>query len=113
MVAWDSGSTLADRFRAHARDAQHLYGWAMRGMADDWDAGGPMRTVCRGDEDAARGSAIQLRLLAGVFRLVLTGQAEELRPYYPRALELPPQTNETVRTIGTAHRHGIPVRLTS
>ena len=34
MVAWDSGATLAMRFRAHAGDAQHLYGFAMRAMAD-------------------------------------------------------------------------------
>jgi hypothetical protein len=32
---WDVGETLADRFRAHAGDSQHLYGYAMRGMADD------------------------------------------------------------------------------
>ena len=38
---WDAGETLAERFRAHARDAEHLYGYAIRGMADDWDAGGP------------------------------------------------------------------------
>jgi hypothetical protein len=29
---WDAGKTLADRFRAHAADAEHLYGYAMRGM---------------------------------------------------------------------------------
>jgi hypothetical protein len=55
----------------------------MRGMADDWDAGGPTRIVCRGYEDAPRGSVIQLRLLAGIFRLVLTDRAPELTPYYP------------------------------
>jgi hypothetical protein len=80
---WDQGDTLADRFRAHARDAEHLYGYAMRGMAADWEAGGPVREVCRGFENAPRGSVIQLRLLAGVFRLVLTGQAPELVRFYP------------------------------
>ena len=40
---WDVGETLADRFRAHARDSRHLYGYAMRGMAEDWEAGGPTR----------------------------------------------------------------------
>ena len=80
---WDGGETLADRFRAHAGNSQHLYGYAMRGMADDWDAGGPTRIVCRGYEDAPRGSVIQLRLLAGIFRLVLTDRAPELTPYYP------------------------------
>lgn len=80
---WDGGETLADRFRAHAGNSQHLYGYAMRGMADDWEAGGPTRMVCRGYEDAPRGSVIQLRLLAGIFRLVLTDRAPELTPYYP------------------------------
>ena len=55
----------------------------MRGMADDWEAGGPTRMACRGYETAPRGALIQLRLLAGVFRLVLTGQAPELIRFYP------------------------------
>ena len=80
---WDQGETLADRFRANARDFQHLYGYAMRGMAEDWEAGGPTRVVCQGYENAPTGAMIQLRLLAGVFRLVLTGQADDLRPFYP------------------------------
>src|SRR5215207_5188170 len=80
---WDIGETLADRFRAHARDAEHLYGYAIRGMAEDWEAGGPIRAVCRGYENAPRGAVIQLRLLAGVFRLVLTGRAPELVRFLP------------------------------
>jgi len=83
MVGWDSGATLAERFRAHAGGARHLYGCAMRGMAEDWEAGGPVREVCAGYEDAPSGAALQLRLLAGVFRLVLAGEAPELVPYYP------------------------------
>ena len=75
--------TLADRFRAHADDAQHLYGYALRGMADDWEAGGPVRVACRGYENAPRGAVIHLRLLAGVFRLVLTNRAPELVAFYP------------------------------
>ena len=80
---WDAGETLAERFRAHARDAEHLYGYAIRGMADDWDAGGPVRELCRGYEHAPRGAVVHLRLLAGVFRLVLTGRAPELVRFYP------------------------------
>jgi len=117
--------TLADRFRAHADDAQHLYGYAVRGMADDWEAGGPVRVVCTGYENAPRGAVIHLRLLAGVFRLVLTDQAPELVRFYPclggnapasqawpvmravigahldemhAALAIPPQTNEVGRS---------------
>ena len=55
MVAWDAGRTLADRFRAHAGEAPHLYGHAMRAMADDWEAGGPVRRLLAGYEDAPHG----------------------------------------------------------
>lgn len=82
MIIWDSGPTLADRFRAHAGTSEHLYGYAMRGMAEDWEAGGPVREICAGYEDAPNGSVLQLRLLAGLFRLVLAGRAPELQPYY-------------------------------
>jgi hypothetical protein len=80
---WDVGETLADRFRAHAGNSEHLYGYAMRGLAEDWEAGGPTRIACQGYESAPRGAMIQLRLLAGVFRLVLTGKAPELIRFYP------------------------------
>jgi hypothetical protein len=80
---WEVRQTLADRFRAHAGNSEHLYGYAMRGMAADWEAGGPTRIACQGYETAPPGAMIQLRLLAGVFRLVLTGQAPELVPFYP------------------------------
>lgn len=83
MTAFDRGRTLAERFRAHAGDSVHLYGYAMRGLAEDWEAGGPVRQVCAGHEDAPERSALQLRLLAGVFRLVLTGQAPDLQRFYP------------------------------
>jgi hypothetical protein len=126
MVRWDQGRTLADRFRSHAGEATHLYGHAMRGMADDWEAGGPVRAVCAGYESAPPGSALALRLLAGVFRLVLTGRAPELVRFYPclggradpaeawpvlraviaghpeelhAALAVPPQTNEVGRSV--------------
>jgi hypothetical protein len=82
-VSFEAGETLADRMRTHAGDEQHLYGHLMRAMADDWDAGGPVREICAGWEDAPAGSVVQLRLLAGLFRLVLRGEAEELLPYYP------------------------------
>jgi hypothetical protein len=122
---WDTGETLAQRFRAHARDSEDLYGYATRVMADDWEVGGPTRLVCGGSDNAPRGAVIHLRLLAGVFRLVLTGRAPELVPYYPcpggtapasqawpvmreviaanideihAALAIPPQTNEVGRS---------------
>jgi hypothetical protein len=124
-MSFDEGQTLADRMRAHASDGHHLYAELMRAMADDWEAGGPVRDICRGWEDAPRGSVVQLRLLGGLFRIVLTGRAPELVPFYPSlggdrppdqawpvvravlaahveelhdALEIAPQTNEIGRT---------------
>lgn len=38
--------------------------------------------MVRGYEDAPTGAVVQLRLLAGIFRLVLTGRAPTLEPYY-------------------------------
>jgi hypothetical protein len=82
-TSFDGGLTLADRMRRHAQDHTHLYGELMRAMADDWEAGGPVRDICRGWEEAPTGAVVQLRLLAGLFRIVLTGRAPELQPYYP------------------------------
>jgi hypothetical protein len=64
---WDRGETLADRFRANARDSKSLYGYAMRGMAEDWEAGGPTWVACQGYENAPSGAMIQLRLLGECF----------------------------------------------
>lgn len=120
----DDGATLADRMRQHAGDSDHLYGHLTRSMADDWEAGGPVRRICRGWEDAPPDSVVQLRLLAGLFRIVLTDRAPQLAAYYPclggtappaqawrqvrpvladhaaelhQALTVAPQTNETGR----------------
>lgn len=124
MESFDAGRTLADRFRNHAGESTHLYGYAMRAMADDWEAGGAVRSVCAGYEQAPEGAVIQLRLLAGVFRIVLSGRASQLARFYlclggvdpaenawsslqevigahvaelHEALEMPPQTNEVGR----------------
>lgn len=123
-VSFDDGPTLAARMRRHAKDHDHLYGHLMRQMADDWEQGGPVRDIFAGYEHAPAGSVLQLRLLAGLFRIVLTGRAPELEPYYPclggtaspsdawpiaravlaahvpelrDALEIAPQTNEVGR----------------
>lgn len=83
MVGFDAGRTLAQRFRTHFGDRTHLYAHLSRGMADDLEAGGPVSRLVRGYEQAPPGAVIQLRLLAGIFRLVLTGRAPTLRQYYP------------------------------
>jgi hypothetical protein len=83
MTGFDDAPLLSDRFRKHASVCSSpLYATLMRSMADDWDAGGPVREVCAGWEQAPAGSVVQLRLLAGLHRLVLRGEAPGLVPYY-------------------------------
>lgn len=118
--------TLADRFRRHAAMMPAgLYRTLMYEMASDWEAGGVVAEICRDWADAPTGAVVQLRLLAGVQRLVLAGRAPELVRYYPNlggdaspehawpdfepvlrahvaelraALEIAPQTNEPGRS---------------
>jgi hypothetical protein len=122
-------TTLPERFRRHAdalqRDAP-LYAVLLQGMADDWDAGGAVRDVCAGWERAPAGAVVQLRLLGGLHRLVLSGRAPQLVPFYRNlggtrppaaawtvarrvvaahfeelraALDIAPQTNEIGRSV--------------
>ena len=115
---------LSDQFRAHFGHRDHLYGVLLDELAADLDAGGPTADICVDHLGAERGDAIQLRLLAGIFRIVLRGEAPEMEPYYPSlggpadpsgawtvlrpllyrhvtelrgALDLAPQTNEVGR----------------
>lgn len=119
--------TLADRLRAHFGHRDHLYGVLLAELADDWDAGGLARELFEGWEDAPARQFPQLRLLAGLFRIVLRGDAPHLEGYYPclggdldaedawaavrpvlaahvvelhEALSEAPQTNEPARTAG-------------
>lgn len=91
MTSFDTGSTLAERFRAHGRALRAsrapspLYAELLQRMADDWDAGGVVREICRGWERAPTGSVVQLRLLGGLHRIVLRGDAPALAAYYPTA----------------------------
>ncbi len=86
VTGFDDGATLADRFRSHASViGSPLYAALMVGLADDWDAGGPVRDVCAGHEQAPAGAVVQLRLLAGLHRLVLERAAPELATFYPTA----------------------------
>jgi hypothetical protein len=93
---WDVGDTLADRFRAHASDSQNLYGYAMRGMAEDWEAGGPIRLACRGYEsevDLERGAGLAagpfLRVASRTRRAPLSAPGSPQAPWvcgFPQAV---------------------------
>jgi hypothetical protein len=75
--------TLAQQFRSHFGHRDHLYGELLARLAADLEEGGPTLDICRHHLDAPRGDAIQLRLLAGIFRIVLRGEAPELERFYP------------------------------
>ncbi|HET7763184.1 MAG TPA: DUF2332 domain-containing protein [Phycicoccus sp.] len=122
----DAVPPLPERLRGHFGHRDHLYGVLFEEMADDWEAGGVTRELLAGWEDAPARAFPQLRLLAGLFRLVLRGEAPQLVPYYPvlggdadpeeawaavrpvlaahvgelrQALTETPQTNEPGRTV--------------
>lgn len=121
----ERGSALAEQLRDHFGHRDHLYGALLAEMADDLDAGGPVATIGRDHLSPQRGQAMALRLLAGLFRVVLRGDAPELEQFYaclggtadPKdawplvrpvlaahaeelraALDAPPQTNEVGRS---------------
>jgi hypothetical protein len=125
MGAFD-GETLADHFRNHFGHTDNLYGALLAGMADDWEVGGVTREIFEGWEEAPARQFPQLRMLAGLFRIVLRGDAPQLEGFYPalggrldpheawavvrpvlgaHAVELheslreAPQTNEPARTV--------------
>ncbi|MGL4745197.1 MAG: DUF2332 domain-containing protein [Dermatophilaceae bacterium] len=125
--------TLAERMRRQFGHREHLYGALLADMADDWDDGGVTREIF-GEwpdprsawRDADARQFPQLSLLAGVFRLVLRGEAPHLVGWYPclggdfdpgeawasfrpvlaahvdelrSSLDIAPQTNEPGRTV--------------
>lgn len=74
--------SLADQFRGHFGHREHLYGVLLAELGDDLDAGGPTAAICRDHLAAHRADAVGLRLLAGLFRIVLSGQEPQLVPFY-------------------------------
>ena len=126
VSAYD-GVTLGERLRNHFRgNTEHLYGVLLRELARDWDEGGVTREILSGHEGSSPADMVQLRLLAGVHRIVLRGDAPALAQFYPSvggaadryavwpalepvlrshvselraALEVAPQTNEVGRSV--------------
>ena len=60
-----------------------MYAGLLERLADDAEAGGPTATVIEGHEDDPGPSALGLRLLGSVHRLVLERRAGALAAYYP------------------------------
>ena len=69
--------------RACAALGSPMYAELLDRLAEDIDANGPTATVIAGHEDDPGPSALALRLLGSVHRLVLERRAGELAAYYP------------------------------
>ena len=116
MGAFD-GDTLADRFRNHFGHTDHLYGALLAGMADDWEVDGVTREIFAGWEDAPARQFPQLRMLAGLFRIVLRGDAPQLEGFYPSlggdldhhdawAVVRPARSGSSLAPSGSSRPHG-------
>lgn len=83
----EAQARLAGRLRWYApRVAElgsSLYGFLLEETAKDVESGGPAWQVLHGHEDDARGSALALRLMGAVHRLVLEDRAPGLARHYP------------------------------
>lgn len=60
-----------------------LYGRILTGVADDLRAGGPSSDLLADRGDDPFGSALALRLMGAVHRVVLEGRAPDLAAFYP------------------------------
>lgn len=60
-----------------------FYAVLLRHVADDVESGGPAARVLAGHEDDPGPSALAVRLMGSVHRLVLDGSAPALTPHYP------------------------------
>jgi len=81
--------SLAEQFRAHFAGYGHLYGVFLDVLADDLDAGGTTAVICRDHLDAPRADVVHLRLLAGLQRIALRGDAPDLAELYARPDDAP------------------------
>ena len=81
--------TMSDHIHRQAEACERLgspmYGVLLRRLAADVDRGGVARDVLAGHEHDPGPSALALRLMGSVHRLVLEGRAPELAAFYPSA----------------------------
>lgn len=78
-----TGESLGERLRNHFGHRHHLYGVLLDEIGLDWERGGVGRDILAGWEQARPQALPQLRLLAGLFRVVLRGAAPDLAEFYP------------------------------
>jgi hypothetical protein len=85
----DTGSAVSRRLRRQAAWCQELgspfYGVLLDHVAADFDHGGPVSDVLAGFQDEPGTSALALRFMGAVHRLVLDETLPELAAHYPSA----------------------------
>jgi hypothetical protein len=78
---------IADKLRKQAvwcaRLSSNLYAFLLEHAAADVESSGPCWEVLRGHDSDPDGSALALRFMGAVHRIVLTGMAPDLSRYYP------------------------------
>lgn len=81
--------TVPEQFRAQAdwcrRLRSPLYAHLLSRAAQDYETGGPVWQLLEPHAPDRRGTALPLRFMAAVHRLVLEGRAAELARFYPSA----------------------------
>jgi hypothetical protein len=83
MTPVDLASSFRLQSEACAEIGSPMYADLLARAAADIGSGGPVRKVLRGHEELPGPSALALRLLGSVHRLVLERRAGELATYYP------------------------------
>src|SRR5436309_5746673 len=85
----EAQAAIARRVRRQARYCTELgsplYADLLEQTAADTEAGGPAWGLLRGHERDAPGSALALRMMGGIHRLVLEGRRPDLAAFYPSA----------------------------
>lgn len=83
----DPRELLAGWLRFQARGCAELgsplYASLLESAAADLESGGPVLDALNGFETESEWSAVALRLMGGVHRLVLEGRLPQLEPHYP------------------------------
>jgi len=99
-VAW-----LLRRHAEFCRRTSSLYGAVLSKAGDDVESGGPTWAVLQGREGDPEETALALRFMAAVHRVVLEGQAADLAAHYPTAGGGGPRADAWPAFQSTIERH--------
>jgi hypothetical protein len=116
VVSDAARAAVARRLRRQARACHALgsplYSYLLERSADDAEAGGPAWSVLEGHESDPPGSALALRLMGAVHRLVLEGRAPSLAMHYPSAGGEPRDAWPAFETTLEEHREELRALIT-